>query len=64
MVSCRRCGCNCDPGDLKGGICEDCREEERQEEVRAQTVGNLVNGNFYQMKFEFSDRGLYANAER
>lgn len=34
MGSCRKCGCRCDPSDLQGGVCDDCREEERQQEER------------------------------
>ena len=31
MRKCEQCGCLCDPGDLQGGVCDDCREEyERQ----------------------------------
>lgn len=31
-LKCRKCGCNCDPGDLINGVCEDCREDESEEE--------------------------------
>ncbi len=24
MYICRKCNCNCDPGELRGGICIDC----------------------------------------
>ena len=34
MSACRRCGCICDPGDIRNGICDDCREEERSLEIR------------------------------
>lgn len=34
MSSCRICGCRCDPGDLQSGICDDCREEELQRELK------------------------------
>lgn len=34
MSSCRKCGCRCDPGDLQGGVCDDCREEERQKDMQ------------------------------
>ncbi len=34
MYICDRCGCNCDAGELRGGVCDDCREEERQLEIR------------------------------
>ena len=28
MVRCRNCGSNCDPGDIRQGLCEDCRSPE------------------------------------
>lgn len=28
MIECRACGANCDPGDLRQGLCEDCRSPE------------------------------------
>ncbi len=31
-VTCPRCGGNYDFGELKGGICDDCREEEARRE--------------------------------
>lgn len=34
MSTCRRCGCICDPGDIRNGICDDCREEEKSLEIR------------------------------
>lgn len=34
MSTCKRCGCICDPGDIRNGICDDCREEERSLEIR------------------------------
>lgn len=35
MLECRKCGANCDPGDLVNLVCEDCREEEYQPKMRA-----------------------------
>lgn len=34
MSICRMCGCRCDPGDLQNGVCDDCREEKLQAEIR------------------------------
>lgn len=28
MSECRNCGSNCDPGELRQGLCEDCRSNE------------------------------------
>lgn len=34
MYECSRCGCRCDAGELHGGVCDDCLEEEKQLEIR------------------------------
>ena len=34
MYICNRCGARCDAGELRAGICDDCREEDRQQEQR------------------------------
>lgn len=31
---CDKCGGYCDAGELRAGVCDDCREEEEQLEVR------------------------------
>lgn len=28
MIVCRECGANCDPSDIRQGLCEDCRSPE------------------------------------
>jgi NMD protein affecting ribosome stability and mRNA decay len=28
MITCRCCGANCDPADLRQGLCDDCRSAE------------------------------------
>lgn len=42
MVKCRKCGFNFDPADIRGGICDDCREEERQRMIRAESVQRMM----------------------
>lgn len=34
MQECRLCGYLYDPGELQGFVCDDCREAERQLEIR------------------------------
>ena len=34
MYICNKCGCRCDAGELRGGVCDDCREVERYLEVK------------------------------
>lgn len=33
-VTCNVCGANCDPGELRNGICEDCRNASAEVEFR------------------------------
>lgn len=34
MYICSKCDRQCDAGELRGGICDDCWETERQMEIR------------------------------
>lgn len=34
MYRCSRCGGHFDAGELHSGVCDDCREEEKQLEIR------------------------------
>lgn len=52
MVVCRQCGANCDPGDLIGGICDDCREENFKKEEKLNKLSRLLNAEGEQMKLE------------
>lgn len=52
MLSCRICDCICDPGDLRNGVCDDCRYEEQKEKERKQEKIRLANANFKQLRLE------------
>ena len=52
MVICKRCGGNYDNGELIGGICPDCIEEERQEQIRVDSVIKIMSSPSYQMELE------------
>ncbi|MBO5208036.1 MAG: hypothetical protein J6B68_01690 [Lachnospiraceae bacterium] len=52
MVQCKKCGYNYDNGELIDGICPECMEEERQEQIRANTVVRMMNSPSYQMELE------------
>lgn len=52
MLTCRICGCNCDPSDLINGVCDDCREAERREEQRKQEINRLMRAEYKQLKLE------------
>ena len=55
MVICKRCGGYCDNGELIGGICPDCMEEERQEQIRVDSVIKIMSSPSYQMELELED---------
>lgn len=50
MVTCKVCGYNYDNGELVGGICTDCIEEEKQRQIRAESVLKMMNSQSYQME--------------
>ena len=49
---CSACGANCDPGELVGGICLDCLEEQRVAIVMQDKAVSLLNAPWEQMKLE------------
>lgn len=49
MIICRKCGANCDPGDIVGGQCLDCMEQERQMQVRSEHAFRIMTSPWYQM---------------
>lgn len=38
MLICTCCGANCDPGDLRQGLCEDCRTNEPEFRILPKTT--------------------------
>lgn len=57
MVVCKQCRGNCDNGELVGGICLECLEEERQGQIRAATVARMLNSPSYHMEMSLEDMG-------
>lgn len=53
MIRCEHCNCLCDPGDLIGGVCDDCREEELQKEEQKERMTKMFHAQYEQMKFHF-----------
>ena len=51
MVTCECCGGTYDNGELIGGKCLECLEEERQEQLRASNVARIMDSASYQMEF-------------
>lgn len=45
MYECDRCKCLFDAGELHGGVCDDCREEEEQQEARKEWTRKMLTRN-------------------
>ena len=52
MVECSVCHGMCDPGEIVGGVCDECREEEELEERRSSMVARY-NSTYVQMELDF-----------
>lgn len=52
MIECRQCGANCDPGDIVGGLCDDCRDENRRMAEKQNQLSGLLNVASEQMRLE------------
>lgn len=50
MIKCKRCGGNCDTGEVVNGVCVECLEEEKQGIIRSQSVIRMMNSPSYQME--------------
>lgn len=52
MLNCRICGCYCDPSDLIGMVCDDCRKEERRIQERKEKIDRLMKAECEQLELE------------
>lgn len=52
-IECPICHGRCDPGEMIGGICLECREEETQRIIRSNNVNRIMNSPFFQMEMRF-----------
>lgn len=55
MVVCRLCNGNFDNGELIGGICQECREEEKQRQLRVSNVAEMMHGPSEQMELNLEE---------
>lgn len=51
-MECRRCGCLRDPGDIIGGLCDDCREHDVEVERRSSII-NAYNRTYKQLELDW-----------
>ena len=49
---CSVCHGNCDPGELVGGICLECLEEQKMAVVMQSNIVKLLNAQWEQMSLE------------
>ena len=52
MYKCDVCGGNCDCGELVGGVCLECLEDQKQEQLANTQIARMINSPFYQMRLE------------
>lgn len=52
MLKCRICNCNCDPGDLVNGVCDDCREEEQSKAEIEKQMERFEKAEFTQLRID------------
>ena len=45
MYECSSCKCLFDAGELRGGVCDDCREKEEQQEIRKEMTRKMLARN-------------------
>ncbi|WP_337539254.1 hypothetical protein [Suilimivivens sp.] len=51
-IECPSCHGRCDPGEMIGGVCLECREEERQQIIRKRSVAQIMSSPCYQMEMQ------------
>lgn len=52
MLTCRLFGCYCDPSDLIGMVCDDCREREQKERENREKADRLMKAECRQLELE------------
>lgn len=52
-IECTSCHGLCDPGEIIGGVCLECLENERQRQIRADEVNRIMSSECNQMKLDF-----------
>lgn len=55
MLTCRICGCNCDPADLVNRICDDCRTEQAEKEKDQEQLAHMINTECEQMELRLEE---------
>lgn len=56
MVECSVCHGMCDPGEIVGGVCDECRDAQEQDEIRSREVARAMHSGYEQITMDFSRR--------
>lgn len=58
-IECPICHGRCDPGEMIGGVCLECREKEEQRQTSEDKLSKVMNSGYKQLTFDFKEeRGL------
>lgn len=58
-IECPICHGRCDPGEMIGGVCLECREKEEQRQNSVDRVSKVMNSGYKQLTFDFKEeRGV------
>lgn len=58
-IECLICHGRCDPGEMIGGVCLECREKEEQRQTSEDKLSKVMNSGYKQLTFDFKEeRGL------
>lgn len=58
-IECPICHGRCDPGEMNGGVCLECRQKEEQRQTSEDKLSKVMNSGYKQLTFDFKEeRGL------
>lgn len=58
MIECSVCHGMCDPGEIVGGVCDECRDAQEQAENRSRDMARAINSQYEQITMDFTDRRM------
>lgn len=58
MIECSVCHGMCDPGEIVGGVCDECRDAQEQAENRSRDMARAINSPYEQITMDFTDRRM------
>ena len=55
-IECPICHGRCDPGEMIGGVCLECREKEEQRQTCEDKLSKVMNSPFKQLELNFGGK--------